>query len=530
DEVSINALALGRTDIPQESSEYTLESASNEPERKKNKLNLDTLTNATLENILKRGTSVNITATRKINVTSAINLSNGSLTLHTERGGIELNGDITSDNNKAGANLTIKSGGWLDIHSNISLGERDNINITAKGDIAFEKGNNQIIKGRGVITSGDQNGFRFDNVSLNGVGTGLLFNTKRSKNGNGNISNHFRGTLNISGIVNISMAAPNTSWIRRVYGRTYWNLTSLNVAENSKFNLTIDNRGSGTAGTLNRRSNLNGITFNGDTTFNVSSSSMVNFDIKASIIVPRSFDVNYALFNGNVSVLGGGRVAFNLDASSNSFETSGVTIKSHFFNVSGGSTLNLSTNGSTKTAFSIENDLTLNATGSSITLKQIEGTDSRIGNGVVANKNITFNGGNITLGSQKAPTQIKGNVTINANTNATLRGANFNNNKSALNITGNVINNGNLTTDGSIINIGGSLTVAESAKLQAVTNFTFNVAGLFDNKGNSNISIAKGGAKFKDINNTKNLSIATNSSAAYRTIIAGNITNKSGDL
>ncbi|HHF3583702.1 filamentous hemagglutinin N-terminal domain-containing protein [Haemophilus influenzae] len=530
DEVSINALALGRTDIPQESSEYTLESASNEPERKKNKLNLDTLTNATLENILKRGTSVNITATRKINVTSAINLSNGSLTLHTERGGIELNGDITSDNNKAGANLTIKSGGWLDIHSNISLGERDNINITAKGDIAFEKGNNQIIKGRGVITSGDQNGFRFDNVSLNGVGTGLLFNTKRSKNGNGNISNHFRGTLNISGIVNISMAAPNTSWLRRVYGRTYWNLTSLNVAENSKFNLTIDNRGSGTAGTLNRRSNLNGITFNGDTTFNVSSGSMVNFDIKASIIVPRSFDVNYALFNGNVSVLGGGRVAFNLDASSNSFETSGVTIKSHFFNVSGGSTLNLSTNGSTKTAFSIENDLTLNATGSSITLKQIEGTDSRIGNGVVANKNITFNGGNITLGSQKAPTQIKGNVTINANTNATLRGANFNNNKSALNITGNVINNGNLTTDGSIINIGGSLTVAESAKLQAVTNFTFNVAGLFDNKGNSNISIAKGGAKFKDINNTKNLSIATNSSAAYRTIIAGNITNKSGDL
>ncbi|HHM2304781.1 TPA: filamentous hemagglutinin N-terminal domain-containing protein, partial [Haemophilus influenzae] len=524
DEVSINALALGRTDIPQESSEYTLESASNEPERKKNKLNLDTLTNATLENILKRGTSVNITATRKINVTSAINLSNGSLTLHTEGGGIELNGDITSDNNKAGANLTIKSGGWLDIHSNISLGERDNINITAKGDIAFEKGNNQIIKGRGVITSGDQNGFRFDNVSLNGVGTGLLFNTKRSKNGNGNISNHFRGTLNISGIVNISMAAPNTSWVRRVYGRTYWNLTSLNVAENSQFNLTIDNRGSGTAGTLNRRSNLNGITFNGDTTFNVSSGSMVNFDIKASIIVPRSFDVNYALFNGNVSVLGGGRVAFNLDASSNSFETSGVTIKSHFFNVSGGSTLNLSTNGSTKTAFSIENDLTLNATGSSITLKQIEGTDSRIGNGVVANKNITFNGGNITLGSQKAPTQIKGNVTINANTNATLRGANFNNNKSALNITGNVINNGNLTTDGSIINIGGSLTVAESAKLQAVTNFTFNVAGLFDNKGNSNISIAKGGAKFKDINNTKNLSIATNSSAAYRTIIAGNIT------
>ncbi len=227
---------------------------------------------------------------------------------------------------------------------------------------------------------------------------------------------------------------------------------------------------------------------------------------------------------------GGGSVNFNLNASSSNVRTPGAIIKSQHFNVSDGSKLNFRAEGSTKTAFLIENDLTLNAAGGAITLKQVEGTDARVGNGVVANKNITFNGGDITFGSQKATTEIKGNVTINANTNATLRGANFNENKSALNIAGNVINNGNLTTDGSIINIGGSLTVAESAKLQAVTNFTFNVAGLFDNKGNSNISIAKGGAKFKDINNTKNLSIATNSSAAYRTIIAGNITNKSGDL
>ena len=53
---------------------------------------------------------------------------------------------------------------------------------------------------------------------------------------------------------------------------------------------------------------------------------------------------------------------------------------------------------------------------------------------------------------------------------------------------------------------------------------------MFDNKGNSNISIARGGAKFKDINNTSSLNITTNSDTTYRTIIEGNITNKAGDL
>ncbi|WP_105197825.1 two-partner secretion domain-containing protein [Haemophilus influenzae] len=525
EEVTISANPVGRNDDYSEDASYT-GSGRSFSDPKQNKGDKTTLTNTTLENILKRGSYVNITAKRKINVTSAINLSNGSLTLHTETNGLELNGDITSDNK--GANLTIHSGGWLDIHSNISLGVNDNINITAKNDIAFERGTNQAITGQGTITSGNGKGFRFNNVTLNGVGAGLHFTDKRSTEGN--ISNKFEGTLNISGIVNISMKAPKgILWTKRVGGRTFWNLTTLNVAPKSAFNLTIDNRGSGKAGTLRYNSNLNGITFNKNTTFNVAKDSAVNFDIKASIIVSK-FDTNYALFNGNISVVGGGRVAFNLDASSSTYNTSGVAINSHFFNVSEGSTLALSTNGSTKTAFLIKNDLTLNAAEGNITLRQIEGTDSKIGDGVVALKNITFKGGNITFGSQKAPTKILGNVTINENTNATLRGANFAENKSALNITGNVINKGNLTTDGSIINIGGNLTVESSATLKAVTNFTFNVSGLFDNKGNSNISIARGGAKFKDINNTSSLNITTNSDTTYRTIIEGNITNKAGDL
>ncbi|AXP54672.1 filamentous hemagglutinin N-terminal domain-containing protein [Haemophilus influenzae] len=535
EEVSINALEFGRSDIPQEDSEYTSENASGEPERKKNKQSLNTLTNATLENILKRGTSVNITASKRIYVNSSINIgNNGHLILWSEgknSGGIEINEDITS----TGGNLTIKSGGWVDIHKNITLGE-GTLNITAKGDIAFEDKRgvpkqNRLITGQGNITSGNQKGFRFENISLNGTGRGLLFTTQRgsSAKDNNNITNYFNGTLDVSGSVNISMITARVSWYKRDGGRTHWNVTALNVAKGGRFNLTIDSTGSGTYSTI-RNSLLNGITFNNDTTFNIAKGSTANFNIKAPIMSTNSDTANYALFNGNISVLGGGSVNFNLNASSSNVRTPGAIIKSQHFNVSDGSKLNFRAEGSTKTAFLIENDLTLNAAGGAITLKQVEGTDARVGNGVVANKNITFNGGDITFGSQKATTEIKGNVTINANTNATLRGANFNENKSALNIAGNVINNGNLTTDGSIINIGGSLTVAESAKLQAVTNFTFNVAGLFDNKGNSNISIAKGGAKFKDINNTKNLSIATNSSAAYRTIIAGNITNKSGDL
>ncbi|AKA47280.1 filamentous hemagglutinin N-terminal domain-containing protein [Haemophilus influenzae 2019] len=531
-EVTIGVAPSGRNEDISEGVEYPAGTGESASTAKINNQSKNTLTNSTLENMLKRGLFVNITAKRKINVTSSINLSNGSLTLYTESNGLELNGDITSSNN--GANLTIHSGGWLDIHSNISLGANDNINITAKQDIAFEKGNNQVIAGRGVITSGNHKGFRFENVSLNGIGTGLLFNISRPGSDNGNITNFFNGTLNISGTVNISMVAPDTrTWYNRHKGRTYWNLSHLNVSKGSKFTLAIDSRGSpgSGAGPLQSYYNLNGISFTKDTTFNVSEGAKVDFNINTAIgIIGQNDNLNYALFNGNISVLGGGAVNFDFDSSTSNVQTPGVIIKSKYFNVSKGSNLTFKTQGSTKTGFLIKNDLTLNATGGNISLLQVEGIDGRIGKGVVADKNITFEGGNITFGSKKAITEIKGNVTINKNTNVTLLSSNYSQHKSPLNITGNVTNKGNLTATGSVINIAGNLTVETNAKFLANPNFSFNVSGLFNNKGNSNISITKGGARFKDIDNSKNLSVTTNSSSTYRTIISGNITNKNGDL
>lgn len=530
DNVSINAETAGRSNTS-EDDEYTGSgNSASTPKRNKEKT---TLTNTTLESILKKGTFVNITANQRIYVNSSINLSNGSLTLWSEGrsgGGVEINNDITTGDDTRGANLTIYSGGWVDVHKNISLGAQGNINITAKQDIAFEKGSNQVITGQGTITSGNQKGFRFNNVSLNGTGSGLQFTTKRTNKYA--ITNKFEGTLNISGKVNISMVLPkNESGYDKFKGRTYWNLTSLNVSESGEFNLTIDSRGSDSAGTLTQPYNLNGISFNKDTTFNVERNARVNFDIKAPIGINKYSSLNYASFNGNISVSGGGSVDFTLLASSSNVQTPGVVINSKYFNVSTGSSLRFKTSGSTKTGFSIEKDLTLNATGGNITLLQVEGTDGMIGKGIVAKKNITFEGGNITFGSRKAVTEIEGNVTINNNANVTLIGSDFNNHQKPLTIKKDVIiNSGNLTAGGNIVNIAGNLTVESNANFKAITNFTFNVGGLFDNKGNSNISIAKGGARFKDIDNSKNLSITTNSSSTYRTIISGNITNKNGDL
>ncbi|WP_432716083.1 filamentous hemagglutinin N-terminal domain-containing protein [Haemophilus influenzae] len=514
-----------------ESIEHQLPNGDGTPNNpKKNGDTITTLTNKTISKFLENAKSVNITASKKLTVNSSISIgSNSHLILHSEgrdSGGVQIDGDITS----RGGNLTIQSGGWVDVHKNITLGD-GTLNITAKGDVAFEsmKGSEyeKTITAQGTIVSGDRNGFRLNNVSLNGTGKGLFFTDKRSAEGN--ISNKFDGVLNISGNVNISMRSPQVPSYKRYGGRTYWNITTLNVKKGGSFKLSIDSRGNGGTISPARHFGLNGITFSKDITFNVASGSRVDFEIKAPIIHPKH-GVNHASFNKNISVLGGGTVNFNLDASSSNSKTSGVIINSQYINVSGGSKLNLRASGSTDTAFLIKSDLILNATGGGIELKQIEGTDSNVQKGVVAERNITFKGGNITFGSQKATTEIRGNVTIEQDTNVTLRGAYYGDSRKTLDIKGNVTNEGNLTTDGSIINIGGNLTVESSAKLKAITNYSFNVSGLFDNKGDSSVSIARGGARFKDINNTKSLSITTNSSSTYSTVIDGNITNKKGSL
>ncbi|MCK8944934.1 filamentous hemagglutinin N-terminal domain-containing protein [Haemophilus influenzae] len=491
-----------------------------------------TLTNKTISKFLESATSVNITAKREITVNSAINIgANSNLTLWSEGkhgGGVKINGDITSE----GGNLTIYSGGWVDVYKNITL-NTGHLNITTKkGDIAFEDKqgtSNLTITGQGTITAGNHKGFRFENVSLNGKGKGLSFRIQRDLEDNFNIENKFEGTLNISGKINISTIIPKKWGYSKYKGRTHWNVTHLNASKDSQFNLTIDSTGENGAGAPSNPHNLNGISFNKDTIFNVGKSAIVTFNINAPILTNGDNNSNYALFNGNVSVLGGGNVTFKLNASSSNVQSPGVIINSKRLNASGGSSLTFQTEGSTKVGFLIKKDLTLNATGGNITLWQIPGIDGKIGDGVVADKNITFDGGNITFGSQKATTKIKGNVTINENTNVTLLSSNYDQHKSPLNITGNVTNKGNLTATGSVINIAGNLTVESGAKFLANPNYIFNVSGLFNNKGNSSISIAKGGVQFKDINNTGELNITTNSSSAYHTIIK-DITNEKGDL
>ncbi|HHX0533950.1 TPA: beta strand repeat-containing protein, partial [Haemophilus influenzae] len=200
------------------------------------------------------------------------------------------------------------------------------------------------------------------------------------------------------------------------------------------------------------------------------------------------------------------------------------------FSASGGSSLKFKSEGSTHAAFTIKNDLILNATGGNISLNQVAGIDSNLKKSLIANKNITFEGGNITLAADKKPIEIKGNITVKEGANVTLRSANYGNDKSALSIRGNVTNKGNLTVTGSAINIEKNLTVEGSAKFLANPNYSFNVSGLFDNQGKSNISIAKGGAIFKDIENTGSLNITTKSDSNHHTIIKGNITNRKGDL
>ncbi|HHW4299117.1 TPA: hypothetical protein ACUVYG_001815, partial [Haemophilus influenzae] len=140
DEVTISTALAGRSD-PQEDDEYTSEinDSSSTVERKKNKSDIRTLTNSTLERILSRGAHVNITATKKINVTSDINIGgSGHLTLYREKNkdrnnGVTIDGNITSN----GGSLTINSDSWVDIHKNITLGSGF-LNITTNDSVGIE--------------------------------------------------------------------------------------------------------------------------------------------------------------------------------------------------------------------------------------------------------------------------------------------------------------------------------------------------------------------------------------------------------
>ncbi|HHF5014757.1 TPA: adhesin, partial [Haemophilus influenzae] len=202
--------------------------------------NKHTVNNKTLSTALAKGIGVNISAKKKVNVTADINVHNGTLTLHSEQGGVEINGDITSEQN---GNLTIKAGSWVDVHKNITIGTGF-LNITAGGSVAFEKAggdkgraaSDAKIVAQGVITAGSGQDFRFNNVSLNGTGRGLKFIT--AKGNKGNFSAKFDGVLNISGNISINHTANNQLSYFHRQGYTYWNLTQLNVDSDSSFSLT----------------------------------------------------------------------------------------------------------------------------------------------------------------------------------------------------------------------------------------------------------------------------------------------------
>ncbi|MCK9052002.1 filamentous hemagglutinin N-terminal domain-containing protein, partial [Haemophilus influenzae] len=498
-----------------------------------------TINAGSIEQSLRNGGAVNITAKNRINVSSDINLYGGSLTLYSQTNGIDIAGNLTASKK---TDLNIHSGSWVDIHNNISL-MGGTLNITASGDVAFEKGGSgringiRLLEAVGTITTKSGHGFRFENITLNASGTkGLKFFTcSTGTNNKGNFTAKFDGALNILGNVTVEHVAPKVSWFYRTGGRTQWNVTTLNVAQNSNFTLHIDSRGSTTAGSLGTESNfrryknLNGITFNNNNTFNVSSGSSVNFIFKTAVVTPYKTS-NYADFNGNINVKGGGRVKFNVDASSNDFSSSGVLINSNFINVTEGSTLELTTNGSVKTGYNITKDITLNATASTLTIKQVEGTDTHVDIGVLASKNVTFAGGNITLGSQKAKTNIKGSVNIERDANVTLRSQSYGRGKKALVINGDISNKGNLTADGAVIEVKGNVTVEENAIFKGETNDNLNITGNFTNNGTAEINITQGAVNLGNITNDGSLNITTNAKNGQKSIINGNITNKKGNL
>ncbi|MCK8982022.1 filamentous hemagglutinin N-terminal domain-containing protein, partial [Haemophilus influenzae] len=498
-----------------------------------------TINAGSIEQSLRNGGAVNITAKNRINVSSDINLYGGSLTLYSQTNGIDIAGNLTASKK---TDLNIHSGSWVDIHNNISL-MGGTLNITASGDVAFEKGGSgringiRLLEAVGTITTKSGHGFRFENITLNASGTkGLKFFTcSTGTNNKGNFTAKFDGALNILGNVTVEHVAPKVSWFYRTGGRTQWNVTTLNVAQNSNFTLHIDSRGSTTAGSLGTESNfrryknLNGITFNNNNTFNVSSGSSVNFIFKTAVVTPYKTS-NYADFNGNINVKGGGRVKFNVDASSNDFSSSGVLINSNFINVTEGSTLELTTNGSVKTGYNITKDITLNATASTLTIKQVEGTDTYVDIGVLASKNVTFAGGNITLGSQKAKTNIKGSVNIERDANVTLRSQSYGRGKKALVINGDISNKGNLTADGAVIEVKGNVTVEENAIFKGETNDNLNITGAFTNNGTSEINITQGVVNLGKVVNNKKLSITTHAKANQKSIINGDITNNKGNL
>ncbi|PRJ07432.1 Heme/hemopexin-binding protein precursor [Haemophilus influenzae] len=532
DIVSINEAQAGRSDGDDlENNEYISEANDNGAVERKRNGNTPTLTNSTLEKILARGSFVNITATRNIYVNSSINLSNGSLTLwsNSNKGGIKINKDITVKGDGTSGNLTIRSGGWLDIHSNISVGEHGTINISSADTFAIENKSNMItFSGGGNITIGPGKKLRLENVSFKNS-TPLNITVLRNANdqGDNNFSANFNGTLNVSGTVNINRVVDSRNVsIYKKGGWLEWRVSQMNVGPNSHFNLNSNTNGS--AAPAFPRQGLGGIKILTDTTFNVAKSSNVNFTFYYPIV--QTTKAYHSEIKGNLTVSGGGKVRMKFSARDNGYYTVGIKIASQTINVTDNSTLDIEGDMPAKRLFEISDDLTINATGSTVSIKEVEGTDTKLEYGLYAEGNITTTGGSITLGSNKALTKIKKNIVINKDTNLTLASANFGNHRGALTVEGNITTKGNLTANGDAIEIKGNLDVAQSAKFNGNTKNNLNITGNFTNNGTAEINITQGAVNLGNVTNDGNLNITTRAKNSQKSIIRGDITNNKGNL
>ncbi|MFA1473816.1 filamentous hemagglutinin N-terminal domain-containing protein, partial [Haemophilus influenzae] len=471
DDVSIDAPSAERTDTG-EDVEYTIGTGADINHQKQNNETKSTLTNTTLEGMLKRGLFVNITARNKIRVNSTINIGDsGHLTLYKKRknrsDGIQINKDITS----TGGSLTINSDDWVDIHGNITLG-KGFLNITSSDSVAFEGGNGnkgrssasaQIIAQGTITLTGENKTFRLNNVSLNGTGNGLSIISTAS-----NLSHRLDGEINVSGNVTINQTTQQNIEYWKASSDSYWNVTSFNLREDSKFTF-IKYVNSARNGDVRGRS-FAGVIFNAKgltTSFNVKKGSTVDFKLKPNSGYNSQKRIPIQ-FQSNISVSGGGRVNINTLAN---LTGGGVEIRSSSINVSDGSTLSMTAQARDRNAFEITKDLVINASNSNLSIiQQNDGFDNnQKANAINSKYNVTIQGGNVTLGGQNSSSTITGSVNIGANANVTLQAHNGNDRNKKLTF-GNVSVEGELRLVGASANINNNLSVKSGAKFKAETN------------------------------------------------------------
>ncbi|MEX4236771.1 adhesin, partial [Haemophilus influenzae] len=510
----------------------TGEGTSSNP--KKNNDTLSTLTNKTISKLLEGTQVLNITASKKLHVNSSINIgSNSHLILHSEgrsSQGVLIDGDITSN----GGNLTIHSGGWVDVHKNITLGEGI-LNITA-ASVAFEGEQNKArsaadakVVAQGTVTiTGEKRDFRVSNISLNGTGGGLNITSVV-----GNLSHKFDGEINISGKVTVNQTSPShhSAWQNSYI--SYWNVSKLNLEDGAEFTF-IKFANSNKPSSLRQSHQGGGVLFQGaqgEMSFNLKEGARVNFKLKPNENTNTSKPLPIR-FLANITATGKGSVFFDIYANHSG---RGAELSMSEINISGGTNFTLNSHVRGDDAFKINKDLTINATNSDFSLRQTKDKfyDGYRRNAINSIYNISILGGNVTLGGQNSSSSITGNITIEKTANVTLEANNAPNQqniKDRVIKLGSLLVNGRLSLTGENAHIAGNLTISEGANFKGNTKDNLNITGNFTNNGTAEINITQGAVNLGNITNDGSLNITTNAKNGQKSIINGNITNKKGNL